>query len=79
MRLAEITNTCAYHVDAAAGMGGFLYFIGSILFLPSFFFVQTTFVAHIAPTVFTLGGIAFTWSGIAIFYQHFYGGFQKQH
>jgi hypothetical protein len=59
----------AVGVDLCAGLGGFAYFVGSCLFLPSVAITDTDVI--IATVWFLLGGTFFTLSGICLAYRYF--------
>jgi hypothetical protein len=57
-------------VDAAAGLGGLAYCIGSILFLPSINTSDT--VNQICSTIYVIGGLLFFLSGVALTYRYWF-------
>jgi len=64
-------DAAAFVVDAMAGVGGVFYFVGTILSLPAYDpdDAATTRYADL----FTLGGLAFSLSGLALNYRYFCG------
>lgn len=60
-----MNDTPALGVDLNAGLGGFAYFIGSILFLPSFGQYE------VAANWFVFGGLLFSLSGMFLMYRYF--------
>lgn len=57
------------NVDLWAGLGGLAYAVGSVQFLPEY--DTSDFATNVAATWFTLGGAAFTLSGLFIVYRYF--------
>lgn len=57
-------------VDVTAGLGGFCYLIGSILFLPQYDINDA--ITTLAATWFEFGGIFYTISGLTMFYRYFF-------
>jgi len=60
----------ALGVDACAGLGGLSYMIGSIYFLPEYDISDSVTVK--AATLFTIGGVFFTLSGLFMIYRYFF-------
>jgi len=58
------------HVDAGAGIGGLAYLVGSVCFLPAYCVTDADTTR--AATIFTLGGVLFLYSGLAIMYRYFF-------
>ena len=62
-------DVTAVNVDAFAGLGGLAYLVGSTQFLPAYDLNDAD--TNAAAAWFTLGGSAFTLSGLAIVYRYF--------
>lgn len=56
-------------IDVSAGLGGFFYFIGTILFLPKF--IETDFGLNRSAGLFLTGGFFFTLAGVLLVFHYF--------
>jgi hypothetical protein len=69
-RLNNLLNDMqAVVIDISAGLGGFFYFIGTILFLPQF--TTTDFGLNRAAGLFLCGGFFFTIAGVVLQYRYY--------
>ena len=77
-KLANLTfDKTATLVDLFAFVGGVQYLIGCIYFLPEY--NVSDYHTNLAATLFVLGGISFTFSGLILQYRYFIAKYNKYH